>query len=217
MVTHVRDLLGEPSEGNWLDTQLRRFVNRSYKEVYNQILQLSQEFFITTTDVTWVSGTEEYSFPAGGVHRIALVEYVNGARRDTLRRIPIARKNEFNDRYGLSGQSSTHWFLRANKIGFAPIPRENLTNAVKIWYVPPAADLVTGSAAGSEPPAEWTEQQHEVIIWGAVMRAIVRNKELAKVYQPNFDRIWKGMVEDMQNRDNQDAKTIQPRDDYEDL
>lgn len=213
----VRDYLGEDSPGNWTDAMLYRAINRSAKEVYNQIVMLNEDFFGTSSFINLTSGTQLYALPT--TQKILLVEETRGSDKYTLRKIPMRRKNEFQTRApAVDGQRLACYFVLGANIGFAPIPRETVTGSatagITIYTVPA---LTTIDDAADTLPSDWTDQQHEVVVMGAVIRAVMRNKELIKVYQPNFDRLWKGMIDDMQNRDSSDTKTITPdRDGWDD-
>lgn len=207
MITLARDYIGEDSEGNWTDAAVKRAINRGLKEVYNQIVNMNQEFFAIQSTIDWVSGTETYTLPAAGVQRILLVEYVSGTYKQALRRVPIQDKEQYQNQTMLRNTRGGFWYMFGNKLGFKPTPVETRTAAVNLFNVPPMVDLV---ANGDKPPLDWTDQQHEVAVMGAVVRLVMRSKELIKVYQPNFDRLWKGMIDDMQNRDSQDPKMIRP-------
>lgn len=212
----VRDYLGEDSAGNWSDAQVARAINRSAKEVYNQIVNMNQEHFAIKSSITWVSGTEQYTLPAFSFtpqtspQRIILMEYVNGTYKQSLRRVPIQDKEQYQGMSLVRNARAGYWYLFGNKVGFKPTPNISLANAVDVYHVPALVDLV--SQTGDLLPLEWTDLQHEVVVMGAVLRCAMRSKELISVYQPNFDRLWKGLLDDMQNRDNQDAKVIRPPD-----
>jgi hypothetical protein len=205
MQTLLRFFLGEDSEGNYSTTMLKILLNQSAREIRNLIIGQNEDYFATSTTFDFVSGTETYALPAGGVQRILLVTYTKGTIKRPLRRIPIRRKTEFYTAQPASTDAVQAYFMQANLIGFASIPRETRASAVRMDYVAPMADLV---ADGDLLPGEWTAQQHELVVHGGLIRAVMRNKELIPVYQPNFDRLYKALIDDMSNRDSQDPKVI---------
>lgn len=207
----VRDLLGEDSAANWSDALINRFINRAAKEVYAQILQANEEYFATSGDITYVAAQQLYDLPnSGNVAKVLLVERIDSANKINLVNIPLVRKNDFQTTDMVLPTGNERWFLAGTKIGFAPAPTSALTNAVRVWYVPPLADL---GADANTFSVDWTDLHHEVVVWGAFLRCLVRDKEAYAQFSPNFERLWSLLVADMEIRQTQEPQRVIPNDD----
>lgn len=211
MRTMVRDILGEDSAAYWSDALLNRFINRAAKEIYARLLQMHEDYFVTSAYITYVAGTELYNLPASGdVVKVTLVERIDGTYKINLLPIPLVRKNDFQAVGIVFPTGNERFFLVGNQIGFAPIPNQSISNAVRVWYIPSLADLGSDSA---NFPTEWSDLHHEVVVWGAIMRALARDKQMMEIHKPTFDRLYGMMVDDMASRQDEEPKRIIPTDD----
>lgn len=207
----VRDILGEDSAAFWSDAMLNRFINRAAKEVYATIIQFHEDYFVTSGNISYVASTELYALPnSGNVAKVVLVERVDATYKINLLPIPVVRKNDFQYSGIATPSGNERYFLVGSQIGFAPIPTTSITNAVKVWYLPPLADLASDSTTFA---VEFTDLHHEVVAWGAVLRAAARDKQMYSLHQPHFDRLWQTMINDMTARQDQEPKKIIPIDD----
>jgi hypothetical protein len=118
-------------------TELIRYVNLAKRDLYNQIVQVNEHYFTTTSNINIVGSTDTYSLPAdfykldGADLQIAQDRYL------TLRPFMFAERNKF--RSGLAISSAPHglvfkYLLVGNSIRFLPMPQNPAT--VQIWYTP---------------------------------------------------------------------------------
>lgn len=207
--TYVRTLLDEDSPVLWTDTQINKFIQRSFLTVYTQIAQSQRGYFETTGFISYAAGTELYTLATmapNGFVRLSLVERVDLPPNQTLLPIDISEKNDYADVPGGSDpQGYEKYFMSGNNLGIAPVPVSNIPNVLKIWYVPVP---VLPSADGDTFPAELTDLHHECIAQGAYMRCCQRDKQLLALVAPIYTGLLDLVKADTQIRIGQEPRRI---------
>lgn len=122
--------------------ELDSYINEAIDEVERQIHTLNEDYFVTRTTISLVSGQEEYSFPTDVyAMKIRGIVYRNGTTVYQLQRVKDWRKFEeyellkagtsYNALYGYMLVNST---AGSPKILLAPTPLENGAY-LKVWYL----------------------------------------------------------------------------------
>lgn len=206
MRTFVLGVLGEASTGWYTATILNSHINASLRELYCEMVQASENYFVTTGTVSLVANTETYTLPAG-THKLIMVERTDLGQEVAVYPIDYTQRTKYltSSSNQLSGQITTRYYLRGNNLGIVPVPTAASTNAIRLSYTPTATNLV---ADGDAPPLEWPELHHEVICWGAVVRLVMRDKALYQQFSPNFDRLRGLLIADAQRRITQEPRMI---------
>lgn len=195
MQTLCRDALGEDVAQYWTDAMLIRAINGAMREVYAEIVQSNKGFFETTTIISSAVDTELYTFPTG-CWKINMVERSDLSPKVNILPIDLTEKNRYSrDRVGFS-PGRERYFISGNKIGIAPVP-DSTSYQYTVWYVPTPTLL---SGASDTLPTEFLDLHHEVIVWGALIRLAMRDRELYKLWEPNYSRLWALLKTDTQNR-----------------
>lgn len=206
MRAFVLGVLGEANSGWYTVSILNAHINASLREIYGLMVKGSQNYFVTTANVSLVANQELYTLPAG-IHKLVLVERVDLGQEVPVIPVDITQRSRYlySSTNPIVGQISTRYYLRGNNLGIVPIPTDASANALRLYYTPTATNLV---ADGDTPPAEWPELHHEVICWGAVVRLVMRDKALYQQFSPNFERLLKACIEDTQLRVTQEPRMI---------
>lgn len=203
-VTYVRTLLGEDSAAFWSDAQLVAFVQRSLLTVYSIAMNARQEYFLSSSNISYAADTELYNLPAGCT-KITLVERVDEKPYVTVLPIDITEKNKYALRNGdVFNPGQERYFIAGGQIGIAPIPTQAVNNALKIWTVN-TPTLPTGSTSLG---AQLNDFDHEVIAWGAYMRAAARDKQLLATIAPVYKELKDQLIQNVQTRINQEPRGI---------
>lgn len=120
-------------------TELIRYVNLAYRDLYNQIVQTNEHYFSTTSIINVVGGTDSYALPSDfyKLDGVDLQVDALSGRFLTLRPFMFAERNKF--RSGLAFSNSPYgqvfkYLLAGSNIRFLPIPSLNAT--VQLWYTP---------------------------------------------------------------------------------
>jgi hypothetical protein len=119
-------------------TELIRYVNLAYRDVYNQIVMAKENYFSIPYVISVVSGTDAYPLPTD-FYKLNGVDLAldNSGRFLTLRPFMFAERNKF--RSGLAWTVAPfgqvfRYLVVANTIRFLPIPSQ--INNVTLWYTP---------------------------------------------------------------------------------
>jgi len=207
MTTAVRDLIGEDTAAAYTDALILRQINQSYRELYAEIVEQNENYFgAISTSINFVAGTERYTLPTNSKILYVEITTATGIARDVrVDWVDLSRRWEYLESSGsLLYNTNTLAYLYGNQIGILPVPTSSVTAALRVWYVPPATAL-TGATA---PPTEWSEDYHEVIVWGAFMRLLMRNKELLAENKPTFLRLRQLLLNATAKRETQEPKRI---------
>jgi hypothetical protein len=118
-------------------TELIRYVNLAKRDLYNQIVQVNEHYFTTTSNINVVGSTDTYALPAdfykldGADLQIAQDRYLS------LRPFMFAERNKFRSGLAISSAPAGlvfKYLLVGNSIRFLPMPQQTAT--VQIWYTP---------------------------------------------------------------------------------
>ena len=119
-------------------TELIRYVNMAYRDVYNQIILAKETYFTTTSTINVTSATDTYALPAD-FYKLDGVDLAldNSGRYLTLRPFMFNERNKFRSGLALTtapfGQVFKYMLVGTN-IKFIPIPSQS--NTVQLWYTP---------------------------------------------------------------------------------
>ena len=134
-------------------TELVRYVNLAYRDLYNQIVQVNEHYFTTTATISVVGGTDSYALPADfyKLDGVDLQVDALSGRYLTLRPFMFAERNKF--RSGLAFTNSPYgqvfkYLLAGSNIRFLPIPSQAST--VQLWYTPAPTAITTISSSSLE-------------------------------------------------------------------
>lgn len=207
--TYVRTLLDEDLAVFWSDTQLNKFIQRSFLNVYTQITQANRGYFETTATISYAAGQELYPLSAIaplGFVKLCLVERVDIPPNTNLLPIDLSEKNNYADVVGAADpQGYERYFITGNNIGITPIPQGNIANVIKLWFVPVAA---LPAVDADVFPADLTELHHEAIAQGAYLRAAQRDKQLLALVSPIYKDLMDLVKADTQIRITQEPRRI---------
>ena len=205
MITMVRDVLGDPSAGFLSDTFIKSLLNLSAQDIYNRIMNVNQNFFLTSSTITWISGTQTYTLPTG-CKRVVLVERTDMSTSFNLNPSDITRKNEYQNGTNIFYTPRHVYWFSGGDIGFSPLP--NTSGTIKIWYIKAYVPMTASPVV--EMPAEWPAENHEVVVWGAINRAARRTKEKGDLYNDIFQGLLQELLDSVAARQSQDAPHVEP-------
>jgi len=119
-------------------TELIRYVNMAYKDLYQQVILAKENYFTIPTSFTLLSNIVSYNLPADfyKLDGVDLALDANG-RYLTLRPFQFLERNKFRSSLNLAtapfGQIY-RYMLVGNQIQFVPLPTQQAT--VQLWYTP---------------------------------------------------------------------------------
>lgn len=126
-------------------TELLRYANMAYKDLYAQIV-LSKEFYFTTvTSFTVTSGNDTYPLPTDFYKLDGVdLQLDNSGRFLTLRPFMFAERNKFRSGLALTTAPFGQVFkymIAGNSIRFIPLPSQD--NIIQLWYTPEPITITT--------------------------------------------------------------------------
>ena len=137
LIVLARQHLGEKSESFWDDEDIVRHINDEQTFLMSRILQADGSYFDVTGTITLASGTAEYDIPADCVE-IRHVEYASGSVEGDRTITPVRYQDRLlydslaNDGGTGARQNRSRFWMRRDKIGFAPTPGQAAT--VNLMY-----------------------------------------------------------------------------------
>jgi len=119
-------------------TELLRYVNLAYRDLYQQIVASKEFYFTTTFAITITAGTASYALPTD-FYKLDGVDMAldNSGRYLTLKPFMFMERNKFRSGLALTvapyGQVF-RYIVVANSIQFLPLPSQ--TSTIQMWYTP---------------------------------------------------------------------------------
>jgi hypothetical protein len=134
-----------------LDTELLGYINEAIDDAEALIHNLYEDYFLTSSTISLVSGTSEYSLPTDifGA-KLRAVHYSNGTKKYELKRI-----KRLSDTLFLTDATDDYQYVLVNaantaatgsfKLKIYPQPSESVTNGITLWYIRNAKRLSAAS------------------------------------------------------------------------
>ena len=119
-------------------SELIRYVNMAYKDLYQRIVQSKEFYFTTSTTISVVPGTSAYSLPSD-FYKLDGVDMAldSSGRYLTLKPFQFLERNKF--RSGISVPIAPYgqifrYIIVGSTIQFIPLP--NQASTIQLWYTP---------------------------------------------------------------------------------
>tara|TARA_Y100000004_G_scaffold175097_1_gene214404 strand:+ start:1484 stop:2365 length:882 start_codon:yes stop_codon:yes gene_type:complete len=136
------------------DTEMRRYINRGYAELYDLIVTSanSEDYFLESSTVQLVSGTKTYSLPSD-FYKGRGVDLTVGSDTIPLRRFNFTQRN-VGSRYSVS--RTMRYRFQGNVLAINPKP--STADTLTVWYIPTPKKFleVTPSAVSRGSTTTWT-------------------------------------------------------------
>lgn len=216
-------MLDETTAADWTDAELNSWINIRYHQVYTAVVNIFEDYYLTTDTFNSVADQQEYGSSDGAptdVYKIRRVELnydVSNSNSAPTRCFPVFNIDDVRDDLSqtnvgpsiISGGSYyTYGHGSSFKIGFIPIPDKAGTDAIKIWYVKQISDLSSDSSTLDIP---YADRYYETIINGAVSDALrqgQQDEEAANIHEAKFDRGILLMQQELEDKLAEETKMI---------
>lgn len=134
-------------------TELIRYLNMAYKDIYQQIVLSKETYFTTSTTIAVVGGTSSYSLPAD-FYKLDGVDLAldSSGRYLTLSPFSFKERNKFRSSLYYASAPFGQMFkyiLVGSTIEFIPLPSSAAT--IRLWYTPEPVVITTLSQTISLP------------------------------------------------------------------
>lgn len=201
--TLARAKADEPDTTGFVpESELESFVNQGYRHVYLKIVQRFEDYFITNSTISTVSGTASYALPTDFL-KIIKVEARSASSTSDNDYIRVDRLNIGNDYADVRAPLRNYlgpvfgYYLAGNNMVVRPVPDSSLT--IRVWYVPSPTAL---SAATDVPviPVVY----HELIADYAALEIIRKSGEpIFTERRDAFNQELSHLLETIEVRDTQ--------------
>ena len=118
------------------DTELLNFINASYAELYDLLVQTYEDYFVTSETFTLTTSDSGIRALPSGFYKLKGVDYSIGGEFVTLYPYNWNTRNRWQrstNRYNLRGSDRKYKILGSN---LRIEPRDDATGSYQLWYVP---------------------------------------------------------------------------------
>ena len=144
------------------DTELTRYLNNSWGELYSLINEnFNEDYFTTTSTVSMVSGTDTYDLPSDFYKMRGVDLVVTSTESVPLKRYNWAQRT----RNALTVYARDYKYrVQKGSIVFSPVP--STTDSVKLYYIPSPKRLLSKdtTAITRGTNTMWTTGSHEFVV-----------------------------------------------------
>ena len=116
--------------------EMGRMVNASLAELYDLLVSVNKDLYVSSQSVSVVSGTDEYDL-ASDFYRIEGVDVTSGSKSYPMKRFNFSERNALQD--AGATELSTRYRAIGTTIKFIPTP--NWSGTVTVWYCPAPSEL----------------------------------------------------------------------------
>lgn len=186
------------------DTELLSYINSSYAELYDILVDAHEDFFVNFTQFTLVSGTSLYTCPTNFYKNLG-VDFTSsvGSAVDTvddwveLKRFNFRNRNRYDSpraQLGRSLPSNLMYKLLGNAIAF--VPTVNIAGTVRVWYVP-APTIFTTDTQVVDGVAGW----EEYIVVDAARKCLMKEESNTDEFVAEKKLLLERIMNSAQQRD----------------
>jgi hypothetical protein len=193
--------LDEVSEADWTDLQINVQINYSYMELYAAVIETYEDYYIAKHEENLKAGEQEYSLP-DDFYKIRRVETKYASGDQYYKASPynfdqFARSVESTD-YGST--SRPRYDLSGSYLRLMPIPAEDVTDGIKLWYIKTISELVENT---DEIDIPFADRYANLIPLGAashLLRKGQQEEDVANKYYAQYQLGIEKMKQELENR-----------------
>ena len=179
------------------DSEWNGYINRSYAELYDMLVQkFGPEYYITSSTVTTVSGTDSYALAADFYKLLGVDLLVSGTDYVTLSPFMFSERNQFGSvaRILRGGAPDYRYRVQGSNLVLRPVPKEART--LKVWYIPAYTTLSQDSDT-----LDGVNGWEEYVIVDAAMKALSKEESDVSVLMAQKQALIQRIEAAAQNRD----------------
>lgn len=133
--TEVRRRADMEGSGFVTDSELTSYINNSATELRDILIQKFQDYYITSDDISIVSGTDTYNLAADFYKALGVDMVINSRQSVTMRPFMFRERN----RYVYNPPRGYRYRILGDQVRVIPEPTSSFT--MRIWYVPTFTNL----------------------------------------------------------------------------
>ena len=130
--TICRDRTDQQNSTFITDAELLRYINTSYKELYNKLINANSTYFMAEDTINIVSNQESYALPTD-FYKVQGVDILVGSYKLTAKPYTFENRNRHNF-LCMSIIRALRYIIQGDTIRFVPIPSQTAT--ATLFYIP---------------------------------------------------------------------------------
>lgn len=126
------------------DSELGTYINSSCQDLYDQLIQAGELYYVSQGTIALSSGVDTYSLPSD-FYKMLGVDLDSNGEMITLKKFEFAERNKYSfyPFYNSRNPVSYKYLIQGDSIRFMPQPTGS--DNVVIWYAPTMPPLVNDS------------------------------------------------------------------------
>lgn len=184
------------------------WVNDAYMQMVDEIVKTNPDFFAKSATASTISGQQEYALPDDFEKALMVNIQIDGTWK---RAVPLQNINQIPTVADTTSGQGFSWanprfYIVDGTIGFMPIPDENGTDNIKMWYVYTPDEL----SADADVPAI-PSKYHHILKYAAYANYLDQDDEhaAAERMRIRFDGLVQRMIESLVDRQIDEPKTVE--------
>lgn len=175
MLALLRAKLEAPGTTVYTDAELLVFLQESYREVINHLDSFNYYHYLSTTTLTFTTGTKTYSL--SGISWRKIRKVVDLENQIEYREVPVENLPEF-------GIDACYVYYILQSTNTLYLFEEPLPGTYSVFYVPTLDTLAAGGAGPLQVPDNW----HGAVVEHAAMSVNKTEKELFDAWTSAFQQ-----------------------------
>lgn len=143
------EIPGDENGGYVSDSDLNGWINESIANLQAFIISLDEDYYLSSTSVSILSGTSQYALPAD-FYKPKGIDYTEGGALCSIPKFGWSDRNAIST----SNLASTRYRVQGSNLMFVPEPTFN--KDVTFWYIP-APQLLSSDTDVFDGQAGWEE------------------------------------------------------------
>lgn len=217
----TRTYLDESTQADFTDAEVDREINNGYHKVVTAVFETYEDFYLATFRMDSVAGQQEYDSTDGlpdtlfKIRRIEINYNPSTTKRVVAKPVQLDEipTDISNTNPNITAFHAPVWYLMGigsgnERIGFIPVPTENITDAIKVWYVYQVEDLVLSADLVVIPYPDRYAQSISRYAAGVLMSKGQQEERVGLVYIESFEKDMRQMQQQLEDRRAQWVKTV---------
>lgn len=117
------------------DSEINGLMEESYADLYNTLVNENENYFISTTVINTVAGTDKYDLPSDFFKLIGIDIAGNDGFIRQMKQVPWIERNKYRSTVSYMGYPVDYTFYN-NQIKLLPIPSQVVP--LTVYYIPTA-------------------------------------------------------------------------------
>lgn len=185
------------------------WYNNAQLEIQGLLGQTFENWFVTSTSINVVKGTDEYPMPGDVLNVVRVEDIRNSSGPIEIYPIGLNDKDRYLSRVDLDRSGSVdvqYYVIKGNNFIVRPKPCFTENSAIKVYYSKMTPASTSASTCSIIP-----NQYHELIMWGVVENGLIKQEATAEAMAAilgRSNRLINNMMNSGERRQVQKARRV---------